>query len=78
MRCRDRLNQKAAMHNENDHPHEPDFTPTYREERPYWKRAHLDWRLWVAVVFVFAALAIYIVTVDLSTVPAVRVNGSNR
>ena len=36
---------------------------------PYWKRAHRDWRMWTAAFFVFAALAIYIVTVDLALVP---------
>jgi F0F1-type ATP synthase membrane subunit a len=37
--------------------------------RPYWQRAHKDWRFWVAFVFIFAALFIYITTVDLSLVP---------
>lgn len=36
---------------------------------PYWKRAHHDWRFWVAVFFIFAALAVYIMSVDLSLVP---------
>jgi len=39
---------------------------------PYWKRAHNDWRMWTAASFVFAALAIYIVTVDLSLVPRIH------
>ena len=64
-----------TMHNDSDHAHEePDFTPTYQEEpqkRPYWKRAHLDWRVWVAVFFLFAAIAVYVWTVDLSVVPRV-------
>jgi len=58
------------MHNDSNHQHqEPDFTPTYQQHAPYWKRAHRDWRFWVAVVFIFAALGIYVVTVDLSMVP---------
>ena len=36
---------------------------------PYWKRAHRDWRFWVAVFFIAAALFIYITSVDLSLVP---------
>ena len=38
--------------------------------RPYWQRAHRDWRFWVGVVCIFVALAIYISTVDLSLVPS--------
>jgi hypothetical protein len=36
---------------------------------PYWKRAHHDWRFWIAVFFIFAAIGIYVATVDLSLVP---------
>lgn len=36
---------------------------------PYWKKAHRDWRFWVAVFFVFLALAIYIGSADLSLIP---------
>ncbi len=61
------------MHTDPDHqPEEPDFTPTYTKEehkQPYWKRAHLDWRVWVAAAFIFAAIAVYVWTVDLSMVP---------
>jgi hypothetical protein len=39
---------------------------------PYWKRAHRDWRFWVAVFFLFAAITVYVVTFDLSLVPRVR------
>jgi hypothetical protein len=37
--------------------------------RPYWKRAHRDWRFWIAVFFVFSALAIYVLSDDLGLVP---------
>jgi hypothetical protein len=37
--------------------------------RPYWKRAHRDWRFWIAVFFIFAALAIYVLSDDLALVP---------
>jgi len=33
-----------------------------REPRPYWKRAHRDWRIWVALFFLFAAIAIYVLS----------------
>jgi hypothetical protein len=35
---------------------------------PYWRRMHHDWRFWVGAVLVFAALAIYVFTGDLSWV----------
>ena len=50
---------------EMEHGHHHEVHP----HRPYWKRAHTDWRFWVAVFFIFAALGIYVVTVDLSLVP---------
>jgi hypothetical protein len=40
------------------------------KQRPYWQRAHRDWRFWVGVVCIAVALAIYISTVDLSLVPS--------
>jgi hypothetical protein len=54
------------------HHHHPDQGPHPEPDHdsiPYWKRAHKDWRFWVGVCFLFAALAIYIVSVDLSLVP---------
>jgi hypothetical protein len=41
-----------------------------RDTTPYWKRAHRDWRLWVGLFFMLVAIAIYVITVDLSVVPA--------
>lgn len=38
--------------------------------RPYWKRAHRDWRFWIAVFFIGAALFVYVTSVDLSLVPS--------
>jgi hypothetical protein len=37
--------------------------------RPYWKRAHHDWRFLLGMVLVFAAIAIYVMSDDLSLVP---------
>jgi hypothetical protein len=73
--CKPQAGESNTMHsNREDQPEEPDFTPTYEPEpqkRPYWKRAHLDWRVWVAAFFIFAAIAVYVWTVDLSVVPRV-------
>jgi hypothetical protein len=61
---------------ETRHHHHPDEGPRPPSDHdasiPYWKRAHRDWRLWTAAFFVFVALAVYIVTVDLSLVPRVH------
>jgi hypothetical protein len=33
--------------------------------RPYWRRAHRDWRLWAIVILMLAAMAVYLMTGDL-------------
>ncbi|MGC9198020.1 MAG: hypothetical protein ACP5E5_03675 [Acidobacteriaceae bacterium] len=53
---------------ENTHTHH-DQGPHPKNDRPYWKRAHHDWRFWVAVFFIGTALVIYVTSVDLSLVP---------
>jgi hypothetical protein len=38
---------------------EPERESVDHEPRPpYWKGAHRDWRIWVALVFMFAAITI--------------------
>ncbi len=41
----------------------------HRQPLPYWKRAHRDWKIWVAVVMVLLATIIYIATQNLSMRP---------
>ena len=36
---------------------------------PYWKRAHQDWRFWVALVLMFLAMTVYILSDNLAFVP---------
>jgi hypothetical protein len=36
---------------------------------PYWTRAHRDWRIWVGLVFMFAAIIIYVMSDDLAFLP---------
>ena len=43
---------------------------TKHHDGPYWKRMHLDWRVWVGVVLIMVALSIYIVSVDFTIQPA--------
>ncbi|MGC9261590.1 MAG: hypothetical protein ACP5I8_16120 [Phycisphaerae bacterium] len=31
---------------------------------PYWKRAHRDWRFWIALLLMLAAMATYLITDD--------------
>lgn len=33
---------------------------------PYWRRAHRDWRIWVALLFCLAAITIYVMSDDLA------------
>jgi hypothetical protein len=36
---------------------------------PYWKRAHHDWRFWVGLTLMLAAMAVYVASDDLSLLP---------
>jgi len=45
-------------------PQEP-----HEQQQPYWKRAHKEWKFWVGVVCIAAAIIIYVMTLDLSSVP---------
>jgi hypothetical protein len=39
---------------------------------PYWKRAHHDWRFWVGLLSMLAAITIYALSDDLSLLPRSR------
>jgi len=39
----------------------------------YWKHAHRDWRLWLAVMLMLALMMVYVVTIDLSHRPGKQV-----
>jgi hypothetical protein len=52
---------------EQDHPH-----THYKKDHPhppYWKRAHRDWKFWIAILLMLLAMAIYLRSVDLSLRP---------
>ena len=38
-------------------------------QKPYWKQAHHDWKFWIAIILMLAAMGVYIGTVDLSVQP---------
>jgi hypothetical protein len=48
---------------------------------PYWKRAHTDWRFWVGVMLMVAAMMIYVMSFDLALRPRPQltqpISGSN-
>jgi hypothetical protein len=44
----------------------------HHDPDPYWKRAHRDWRVWLGVVLMLAAMLIYLMTCDLSWRPRVQ------
>lgn len=50
----------------------------HSDQLSYWKRAHHDWRFWVALVLMLTAITIYILSdnlVFLPHVPAAIVDG---
>ena len=53
---------------QNDHKShgDPNGGPIHNGQPPYWRRAHRDWRVWLGVVLMLAAMTIYIMTGDLS------------
>ncbi len=63
-------NQSMPEGKHPDHRHD-DTGPKapHEQQPPYWKRAHKDWKFWVGVLFIAAAIIIYVCSLDLSTVP---------
>jgi hypothetical protein len=37
--------------------------------RPYWKRAHHDWRFWIGLALMLAAITIYVMSENLAFLP---------
>jgi hypothetical protein len=50
----------------------PEGGPVHVVPSPYWKRAHHDWRFWVGLICMFAAIAVYVITDDLALIPIRR------
>ena len=61
--------EDAAMSNHHDHHEVLEQEHGKHDPGPYWRRAHRDWRFWVGVVLMSAAIAIYVMTIDLAAVP---------
>jgi hypothetical protein len=47
----------------------PESDSGQQDHRPYWKRAHRDWRIWVAVLLMIAGMIVYVMSEDLSVRP---------
>jgi hypothetical protein len=39
---------------------------------PYWTRAHRDWRVWLGVILMLAAMMVYLMTGDLAWGPHIQ------
>jgi len=56
--------------NESGHYHHgegiPDGQHIPHDPGPYWRRAHRDWRVWVALFFCLAAITLYVMSDDLA------------
>ena len=50
----------------------PERARVPHDRRPYWKRAHHDWRVWVGLFFMLAAITIYVMSDDLALLPRSR------
>jgi hypothetical protein len=44
----------------------------HHEHRPFWKRAHHDWKFWAAMILMLTAMFIYVMTDDLAFVPRIH------
>ena len=59
----------------NTHDVENEAAKPRDQEHPrhhFWRRAHLDWRVWVAVVLMLALIMVYVMTDNLSLRPGKR------
>ena len=59
----------------NQHHHKPhsDGSGIHHEHVPYWKRAHTDWRFWIGVILMFAAMIVYVMSDNLAIRPRLEV-----
>ncbi len=60
------MNESNYHHHGNEGPNR---ASGHHGDGAYWKRAHRDWRVWVGLVFMLAAITIYLVSDDLAFLP---------
>ena len=56
-------------HSRHEHEGPDSDSVNHGFHRPYWKHAHHDWRLWVAVSLMLVALLTYVMSDDLAWRP---------
>ena len=54
------------MSHNHDHPH---HEHSREPKGPWWKHVHRDWRVWVGVVLMIVAMAVYVMSLDESLRP---------
>ena len=47
----------------------PNRASVHQGHGPYWKRAHHDWRFWVSLVLMLAAMLVYVMSDNLALRP---------
>ena len=55
--------------NEARHGHHSHGGHGHDGDRPYWTRAHRDWRFWVAAILMLMAMSVYVLSEDLAWRP---------
>ena len=60
------MNAKNYGHHGNEGP---ESNPVRQSHPPYWKRAHHDWRFWIGMFCMFAAIIIYVMSDNLAFLP---------
>jgi hypothetical protein len=63
------MNESNYGHHGNEGPDPGSVHHDAHQDQPYWKRAHHDWRVWVGLVFMFAAITIYVLSDNLAFLP---------
>jgi ABC-type Zn2+ transport system substrate-binding protein/surface adhesin len=66
------LEKTASKMSKHSHNHESDFSTSHHGHVPYWKRAHTDWRFWIGVLLMLAAMIAYVLSDDLAWGPSSR------
>jgi hypothetical protein len=67
--------RRQAMNEIKPSPHQhgdPNGGPISPNSRPYWTRAHRDWRVWLGVILMLVAMIIYVTTNDLAWGPRMQ------
>jgi hypothetical protein len=52
-----------------EHGHHPHHHGHGERPRAWWKQAHKDWRIWVAVVLMLISMVVYVLSMDESVRP---------